>query len=196
MECVYCAVRTEDMQFRPFFKGLTLIAGEFEVWPLDLCVLSTHYLPYVFSVCNIPEPLTAVVLSRWYGHTNVTFCTVYTARDIASLNKAVLGIAEGRWWLFHADCTTHAQVVTLQDCIIAKDAGSRRVCVAIMLTELINTADSGVTDCQYTCCAIRYDTIREVGTKFHVVEILYFIFVKLFRPTAICFYAVSSGALG
>jgi len=69
----------------------------------------------------------------------------------------VLGIAEGGWCLFNADCTTHAQVVTLQDCIIAKDAGSRRVCVAILLTELINTADNGLT-VNTPVTEIRYDT--------------------------------------
>jgi hypothetical protein len=77
----------------------------------------------------------------------------------------------------HADCTTHAQVVTLQDCIIAKDAGSRRVCVAILLTELINTADNGLT-VNTPVAAIRYGKSAQ---KFHVVEILYLVFVKLFR---------------
>jgi hypothetical protein len=63
--------------------------------PLDLCLLSTRYLPFVLSVCNIPEPLTANAVSRWYDrydqydHTNATFCTVYTVRDTASLNKAI-----------------------------------------------------------------------------------------------------------
>jgi hypothetical protein len=67
--------------------------------------------------------------------------------------------------------------VTLQDCIIAKDAGSRRVCVAILLTELINTADNGLT-VNTPVAAIRYGKSAQ---KFHVVEILYFVFVKLFR---------------
>jgi hypothetical protein len=66
-------------------------------------------------------------------------------------------------------CTTHTQVVTLQDCIIAKDAGSRRVCVAILLTELINAADNGLT-VNTPVAAIRYGKSAQ---KFHVVEIVF-----------------------
>jgi hypothetical protein len=89
MECVYCAVRTKDLTFRSFFKGLTLIAGEFEACPLDLRVSSSC------QSATFLNPLTAIAVSRWHDRTNVTFCTVYTARDIASLNKAISG-AEGR----------------------------------------------------------------------------------------------------
>jgi hypothetical protein len=66
--------------------------------------------------------------------------------------------------LCRADCTTHAQFVTLQDCITAKDAGSRRVCVAILLTELINSADNGLT-VNTPVGAIRYG---KSGRKFLV----------------------------
>jgi hypothetical protein len=70
--------------------------------------------------------------------------------------------------LCRADCTTHAQVVTLQDCIIAKDAGSRRVCVAILLTELINTADNGLI-VNTPVATLRYG---KSARKFHAVKIL------------------------